>query len=75
MAACVTGMIVNHDIVQGQADQAKKKYVDAKSSLPKEKGIQAHLVEVLCQAKCSKVTKGGLIDGDAWFGLVNSCVE
>jgi hypothetical protein len=25
LAECVTGMIINHDIVQGQAEQAKKK--------------------------------------------------
>ena len=74
-AECVTGMIVNHDIVQGQAEQAKKKYVDAKSSLPKGERIQAHVAEVLRQAESSKVTKGGWIGGDAWFGSVNTCVE
>lgn len=74
-AECVTGMIVNHDIVQGQAEQARKKYVDAKSSLPKGERIQAHVAEVLRQAKSSKVAKGGWIGGDAWFGSVNSCVE
>ena len=68
-------MIVNHDIVQGQAEQARKKYVDAKSSLPKGERIQAHVAEVLRQAESSNVTNGGWIGGDAWFGSVNSCME
>ncbi len=73
-AECMTGMIVNHDIVQGQAEQVKKKYVDAKSSTPKGERIQAHVAEVLRQTESSKVTKGGWIGGDAWFSSVNSCI-
>ena len=46
-AECITGMIIHHDIMQSSAEQAKKKYVDEKSSLPKGEKIHVHVVEVL----------------------------
>ena len=52
-AECIMGMIVHHDIVQGWADQAKKKYVSDKSSLPKGEDIQVHVAEVLRQSETS----------------------
>ena len=75
LAECVTGMIVHHHIVQGQADQAKKKYVNNKLSLPKGEVIQAQVVEVLRKAEQLQVARGGWIDGNAWIGSVNSCVK
>ncbi len=60
--------IVHHDVVQGRADQAKKKYFSGKSSLPKGDDIQVHVDEVLRQAETSHVVKGGWTGGDAWFG-------
>ena len=63
----MSGIIVHHDIVQGQADQAKKKYVNNKLSLPRGEVIQAHVVKVLQQAEQSQVARGGWIGGNAWF--------
>ena len=70
-------MLVYHDIVKGKGvvQQGSKKYVGEKSHPPQQEPILSHVAEVLCQADGASVIKGGWIGGDAWFGLINSCVK
>ena len=74
-AECVSGLFINHDIVQTASQQASKKYVGEQSSLPKGEAIGVHTAEVLRQCEGAAVKPGGWVGGDAWFGSINTTVE
>ena len=72
---CITGIFVNHDIVESPQGQWTKEFTSppTQSHLPKGEDISYHTAEVLRQAK--NVEKGGWVGGDAWFGSMETCVE
>ena len=72
---CISGIFVHHDVVQEAAAQSDKKYVGEKSHMPKKEPIPVHIAEVLRQCEGSGLIRGGWVGGDAWFGLVATCVE
>ena len=74
---CITGIFVHHNIVQAPTQQWREKYLNlpTKAALPKKEIILYHTAKVPRQAENSKVVPGGWVGGDAWFGLINTCVE
>ena len=72
---CISGIIVNQDVVQPPEVQARKKYQDEPSALPNKEKIPSHVAEVLRQAEDANVVKGGWVGGDSWFGSVMTCIE
>jgi hypothetical protein len=74
---CTTGIFIHHDLVDSSNKQWKKKYSlpPEISHLPKKEEISHHCTEVLRQCEERKVVEGGWVGGDAWFGLVESCLE
>ena len=74
---CTIIIIVHHDLVDSSNEQWRKKYslLPVKSHLPRNEEVSKHWAVVLHQCKESTVMEGGWVGGDAWFGLVKSCVE
>ena len=79
------GCLVYQDVVQNIEEQQRKPFyfVDCNTTRQQLEQthllgrliMQAHTAEVLQQAVGAGVVKGAWVGGDAWFGLVMSCVE
>ncbi|CAB9499209.1 unknown protein [Seminavis robusta] len=80
---CITGCLVNQDLVMQPEKQNFKDYVYSDvqeqvretTSLPGSPVMPGHAAEVLRQVRDAKVERGGWCGGDAWFGSVATCVE
>ena len=73
---CLSGVLVHQDVVQLSEVQSRKKYFNELSHLPGGNTyITAHAAEVLHQVEGAKLTCGGWVGGDSWFGSVLSAVE
>ena len=72
---CVSGILVFQDIVQNPEAQSAKDYFGEESALPDKSDITAHTAEVLRLVEGAKITAGGWVGGDSWFGSVATAVE
>jgi hypothetical protein len=74
---CTSSIFVHHDLVDSPNEQWRKKdsLPPVKSQHPREEEIRCYCTEVLHQCEESNVVDGGWVGGDAWFGLVKSCIE
>ena len=64
-AECISGILVGQDVVMRPEIQERKEFFDEPSSIPGWKPIDAHVSEVLRQAKSAKVPEAGWVCGDA----------
>ena len=71
----VTGIVVFQDVVETSEAQASKKYAGEVSTLPLGEPILKHVAEVMRQCDGAKLTDGGWVGGDAWFGSIPAVVE